>query len=223
VNEAEAATKLRVIAIDGPAGSGKSTVAKLVAKHTGLPYLDTGAMYRAITFGVLERGIDPADWSAIDRALPSIDLDLSGTTVVVDGIDATEAIRGTEVTANVSAVSANPVVREALVGLQRQWIEQSGAGVLEGRDIGTVVAPNAALKVYVIATVHERARRRSLETGLDVDEVKADLLRRDKADSEREESPLRAASDAVTVDTTDYGITEVVDMIVGFAEERELV
>ncbi len=223
MNEAEAAKKLRVIAIDGPAGSGKSTVAKLVAKHTGLPYLDTGSMYRAITFGVLERGIDPADWPAINRALPSIDLDLSGTTVVVDGIDATEAIRGTAVTTHVSAVSANPVVREALVGLQRQWVEQSGAGVLEGRDIGTVVVPNAALKVYVIATVRERAHRRSLETGVNIDEVEADLLRRDKADSERQESPLRAASDAVTVDTTDYGITEVVDMIVGFAEERELV
>ena len=210
------------MAIDGPGGSGKSTVAKLVAKQTGLPYLDTGAMYRAITFGVLERGIDPSDWPAIDAVLPSIDLDLSATSVVVDGVNATEAIRGTEVTAHVSAVSANPTVRKAMVGLQRTWIEKSDGGVLEGRDIGTVVVPNAALKVYVTATVRERARRRSIESGVDIDEVEADLQRRDKADSEREDSPLKPAADAVIVDTTGYEIAEVVDQIVALVEERGL-
>ena len=213
-------TDLRVITIDGPGGSGKSTVAKLVAEQTGLPYLDTGAMYRAITFGVLQRAIDPADWETTDSVLPEIDLDLSASSVMVDGVDATEAIRGIEVTAHVSAVAANPTVRQEL---QRQWLHKSGGGVLEGRDIGTVVVPNAALKVYVTASVRERARRRSLETGTDIDEVEADLIRRDQADSERQDSPLRPAGDAVTVDTTGYAIAEVVDRIVSLAHERGLV
>ena len=216
-------TDLRVITIDGPGGSGKSTVAKLVAEQTGLPYLDTGAMYRAITFGVLQRAIDPADWETTDSLLPEIDLDLSASSVMVDGVDATEAIRGVEVTAHVSAVAANPTVRQVLVELQRQWLHKSGGGVLEGRDIGTVVVPNAALKVYVTASVRERARRRSLETGTDIDEVEADLIRRDQADSERQDSPLRPADDAVTVDTTGYAIAEVVDRIVSLAHERGLV
>lgn len=216
-------TDLRVITIDGPGGSGKSTVAKLVAEQTGLPYLDTGAMYRAITFGVLQRAIDPADWETTDSVLPKIDLDLSASSVMVDGVDATEAIRGVEVTAHVSAVAANPTVRQVLVELQRQWLHKSGGGVLEGRDIGTVVVPNAALKVYVTASVRERARRRSLETGTDIDEVEADLVRRDQADSERQDSPLRPAGDAVTVDTTGYAIAEVVDRIVSLAHERGLV
>jgi len=216
-------TNLRVITIDGPGGSGKSTVAKLVAEQTGLPYLDTGAMYRAITFGVLQRAIDPADWETTDSVLPEIDLDLSASSVMVDGVDATEAIRGIEVTAHVSAVAANPTVRQVLVELQRQWLHKSGGGVLEGRDIGTVVVPNAALKVYVTASVRERARRRSLETGTDIDEVEADLIRRDQADSERQDSPLRPADDAVTVDTTGYAIAEVVDRIVSLAHERGLV
>ncbi len=216
-------TNLRVITIDGPGGSGKSTVAKLVAEQTGLPYLDTGAMYRAITFGVLQRAIDPADWETTDSVLPKIDLDLSASSVMVDGVDATEAIRGVEVTAHVSAVAANPTVRQVLVELQRQWLHKSGGGVLEGRDIGTVVVPNAALKVYVTASVRERARRRSLETGTDIDEVEADLVRRDQADSERQDSPLRPADDAVTVDTTGYAIAEVVDRIVSLAHERGLV
>ena len=216
-------TDLRVITIDGPGGSGKSTVAKLVAEQTGLPYLDTGAMYRAITFGVLQRASDPADWETTDSVLPEIDLDLSASSVMVDGVDATEAIRGIEVTAHVSAVAANPTVRQVLVELQRQWLHKSGGGVLEGRDIGTVVVPNAALKVYVTASVRERARRRSLETGTDIDEVEADLVRRDRADSERQDSPLRPADDAVTVDTTGYAIAEVVDRIVSLAHERGLV
>lgn len=213
----------RVIAIDGPGGSGKSTVARLVAERTGLPYLDTGAMYRAITFGVLQRGIDPSDWALIDEVLPTIQFDLGPTTVTVDGFDATDAIRGAEVTAHVSAVAANPTVRTMLVELQRKWVANAGAGVLEGRDIGTVVVPDAPLKVFVTASVAERARRRSLETGEAVDAVEADLRRRDKADSERDTSPLQAAEDAVTVDTTGVEIAEVVERIVTLAAERELV
>lgn len=221
--EADETGLVPVIAIDGPGGSGKSTVAKLVAERTGLPYLDTGAMYRAITLGVLRRGIDPNDWESIDTVLPDIDLEFQDRSVRVDGSDATTEIRGVEVTTHVSAVSANPTVRAALVDLQRRWIAATGSGVLEGRDIGTVVVPSAALKVFVTASVRERARRRALETGDDVDAVEADLERRDKADSERAVSPLRPADDAVVVDTTGVEIEAVVDRIVSLAHERKLV
>jgi len=214
---------VKVVAIDGPGGAGKSTVARLVASQTGLPFLDTGAMYRAITFSVLQREIDPTDWTAIDAILDDIQLEMTSQDVVVDSVVATDAIRGTEVTTNVSAVAANPAVRTTLVRLQREWIEQNGGGVLEGRDIGTVVVPNAALKVFVTASVHERARRRAVETGTDIAEVEADLVRRDKADSERETSPLRAADDAVNVDTTGLTIDEVVATIVDLATERGLI
>lgn len=210
----------RVIALDGPGGSGKSTVAKLVAGATGLPYLDTGAMYRAITFSVLQRGLEPTNWAAADAILDAIDLDLAGGSVVVDGVDATQAIRGPEVTNNVSAVAANPQVRAALVRLQREWVSKMGGGVLEGRDIGTVVMPDAALKVFVTASTYERARRRAAQTGEDIEQVEEDLIRRDKADSERTESPLRPADDAVTVDTTDHTIDEVVAIITALASER---
>lgn len=213
----------RVIAIDGPGGSGKSTVAKAVAAASGLPILDTGAMYRAITFSVLERGIDPSDWQAIDAILPEIELDFSESMVRVDGVDATQAIRGDEVTTNVSAVSANPAVRELLVELQRRWLNDMGGGVLEGRDIGTVVVPEAGLKVFMTASPRERARRRALQTGGDIDEIEADLIRRDKADSERAASPLRAADDAVDVDTTEHSIDDVVAMIVQMARDRGLI
>lgn len=213
----------RVIAIDGPGGSGKSTVAKRVSAETGLPYLDTGAMYRAITFGVLQRDIDPGDWETIDRVLPEIDFDFSSDTVAVDGVDATTAIRGPEVTANVSAVSANPTVRTVLVELQRRWLMDRGGGVLEGRDIGTVVVPEATLKVFMTASARERAKRRSLESGGDIDEIEADLIRRDKADSERATSPLKPAEDAVDLDTTNYSIDEVVAKVVQMATERGII
>lgn len=211
-----------VIAIDGPGGSGKSTAAVLVAEKTGLPYLNTGSMYRAITFGVLGRGVDPEDWSGIDEVLPQIDLDLSAHAIIVDGVDATEAIRGPEVTGAVSSVSANPTVRASMVKLQQSWVEKSGGGVLEGRDIGTVVVPLARLKIFMTATTAERARRRAIETGQDVDEVEADLIRRDKADSERERSPLRAADDAVAFDTTGIDIDSVVEAIISMAQARKM-
>lgn len=212
----------RVIALDGPGGSGKSTVARLVAEASGLPYLDTGAMYRAITFGVLSRQTDPTDWPAIDAILPEITLDFADDRVSVDGVDATNAIRGPEVTENVSAVSANPVVRTLLVALQRAWLADKGGGVLEGRDIGTVVVPEAGLKVFLTASTRERAQRRALQSGGDVEEIEADLIRRDTADSERATSPLRAADDALHVDTTGLSISEVVTTIVELARERGL-
>lgn len=213
----------RVIAIDGPGGSGKSTVAKAVAEASGLPYLDTGAMYRAITFAVLQRKIDPTDWAATDLALPEMQLNFGPGTVEVDGVDATAAIRGDEVTSNVSAVAANPAVRVVLVELQRRWLMDCGGGVLEGRDIGTVVVPEAGLKIYMTASARERALRRALQTGGDIDEIEADLLRRDKADSEREASPLRAADDAVGLDTTDHTIDEVVAKIIELAGDRDII
>ncbi len=210
----------RVVAIDGPGGSGKSTVAKLVAEVTKLGYLDTGAMYRSITFGVLRRGLDPADWAGADEVLASIDLDLTGGHVVVDGEDATAAIRGPEVTAAVSAVSANPSVRVAMVRLQREWIAKNGGGVLEGRDIGTVVAPAAAVKVFMTATTRERAQRRAAQSGEAVDAVEADLIRRDKADAARDASPMKPADDSVIIDTTGRTIDSIVDEVAALVNER---
>jgi len=203
-----------VVAIDGPAGSGKSTVAREVAHATGLAYLDTGAMYRAIAWGVMQRDIDPADWPVVDDVLPQIAISVGRDAVLVDGTDATREIRSPEVTRNVSAVAANPAVRAMMVGLQRQWIIEQGGGVLEGRDIGTVVAPDAAVKVFLTASPRERARRRAAEFGGDVDAVEAELIRRDQADSTRDTSPLRPADDAKHIDTTDYKIEEVVRLVV---------
>lgn len=213
----------RVVAIDGPAGSGKSTVARRVAEQTGLAYLDTGAMYRAITLGVLNRDIDPEDRDAVAAALPDIQIEVGRSTVLVDGAAATDAIRSITVTRSVSAVAANPAVRTALVGLQQKRIVQQDGGVLEGRDIGTVVAPDAAVKIFLTASTRERARRRALETGDDIEVVEADIIRRDALDSERTESPLRKADDATTIDTTEYGIDDVVGMIVTMIEQAELI
>lgn len=213
----------RVVAIDGPAGSGKSTVARRVAEQTGLAYLDTGAMYRAITLGVLNRDIDPEDRDAVAAALPDIQIEVGRSTVLVDGAAATDAIRSITVTRSVSAVAANPAVRTALVGLQQKRIVQQDGGVLEGRDIGTVVAPDAAVKIFLTASTRERARRRALETGDDIEVVEADIIRRDALDSERVESPLRKADDATTIDTTEYGIDDVVGMIVTMIKKAELI
>lgn len=222
-SESAPSAQARVVAIDGPAGSGKSTVARRVAEATGLAYLDTGAMYRAITLGVLNRGIEPDDRSGVEAALPDIEIEVGRSTVLVDGAAATDAIRSAAVTRSVSAVSAGPAVRRALVGLQREWIEQQGGGVLEGRDIGTVVAPDAGIKVFLTASTRERARRRALETGDDIDAVEADIIRRDALDSERVESPLRKADDATEIDTTAHTIDEVVAMVVKLVDGAGLV
>jgi cytidylate kinase len=217
----------RVVAIDGPAGSGKSTVARAVAAALGLEVLDTGAMYRAVTLAVLAAGADPADPEACAAAARAARIDL-GSRVVLDDRDVTEAIRGPEVTAAVSAVSAHPAVREVLVGHQRAWAEAHGGAVVEGRDIGTVVFPQATLKVFLTASDGERARRRALDEAaadrtVDVAEVQADLARRDRLDSGRAASPLVAASDAVPVDSTDRTIDDVVGSIVDEFRRREAV
>jgi len=209
-----------VVALDGPAGAGKSTVARAVAARLGVEYLDTGAMYRAVTFAVLRRGVSVTDTVEVARLATVIDLDISTTSVVVDGVDATAAIRGREVTDAVSAVAANQAVRTVLVDRQRAWVAARGGGVVEGRDIATVVFPDAVLKLFVTASPRVRAERRVAETGGDVAEVEASIIERDRRDSTRESSPLLLADDAIELDTSDLDIDEVVAEVVRLAEER---
>jgi CMP/dCMP kinase len=202
---------VRVIAIDGPAGSGKSTVAKRVAASLGLPYLDTGAMYRAVAFAALQRGIDPGEVEPIAELVTGLDIHVGLDAVTVDGVDATIEIRGPEVTRAVSPVAANPAVRRDLTSRMRAWATERGGGVVEGRDIGTVVFPDAALKVFLTADDGERARRRAQEaTDLSYDEVAASITARDHADRNRATAPLTKADDAVEVDTTGLGLDDVV-------------
>lgn len=202
-----------VIAIDGPAGAGKSTVGRAVAARLGLDYLDTGAMYRAVTFAVLRRGLDPSDDAAVAAVCCTIELDISEDAVVVDGVDAHIEIRGREVTAAVSAVAANSTVRADLVGRQRRWVERHGGGVVEGRDIGSVVFPAAPLKLYITASPRVRAERRVAEIGGDIDEVEHSIIERDRKDSTRADSPLSETSDSTTVDTSELSIDEVVEHV----------
>jgi cytidylate kinase len=203
-----------VIAIDGPAGSGKSTVAKALAERLGLEYLDTGAMYRSVTFAALRRGIDPAEADAVARVADRAVIDVGPQGVVVDGVDATIEIRGPEVSRAVSIVAANPGVRTEMVRRQREWVAKRDGGVLEGRDIGTVVFPDATLKVYLTADPEVRAQRRSKEVSdLDYETVAADLARRDALDQGRETSPLTEAPDAFVVDTTGLAVDEIIEII----------
>ena len=202
-----------VVAIDGPAGAGKSTVGRAVAERLGLHYLDTGAMYRAVTFAALRRGIDPMDEEAVAALSGTVELLIEDRTVFVDGVDATIEIRGREVTSAVSAVAANPAVRAELVRRQREWVAEHGGGVVEGRDIGSVVFPDATLKLYITASPHVRAERRVAEIGGDVDEVARSIVDRDRKDSTRADSPLVEASGAVVVDTSDLTIDAVVDQV----------
>lgn len=205
---------MRVIAIDGPAGSGKSTVAKKLAERLQLRYLDTGAMYRAVTFAALRRNIDPGDAEPVASLARKVDLEVTLDGVRVDGVDATIEIRGPEVTRAVSTVAANPAVRTEMVARQREWANRYGGGVIEGRDIGSVVFPDAALKVYLDARPEVRAARRSQEvTDLSYETVAADIARRDALDQGRESSPLTRAGDAVEVDTSDLSIDEIVELI----------
>ena len=210
---------MRVIAIDGPAGSGKSTVARQVAGHLGLDYLDTGAMYRAVAFAAMRRGIDPDDQATVARLAAQVDLEVTDSAVVVDGVDATIEIRSPEVTRAVTAVAANPDVRTELVRRQREWAVEHGGGVVEGRDIGSVVFPDAELKVYLTADDRERAARRSQEMlDMHFDQVAADIARRDHVDSTRAASPLTKAADAVTVDTTGRSVDDVVAAVLELVE-----
>jgi CMP/dCMP kinase len=208
-----------VIAIDGPAGAGKSTVGRAIARRLDVGYLDTGAMYRAVTFAVLRRGVDPYDTEQVAEVASTIELDVTdvdgATVVIVDGEDATVEIRGREVTGAVSAVAANSDVRAEMVRRQRSMVAEQGGSVVEGRDIGSVVFPDADLKLFVTASARVRAERRVAEIGGDVDEVEASIIERDRKDSLRADSPLVEASGATAVDTTGLSIQEVVDHILG--------
>jgi CMP/dCMP kinase len=207
---------MRVIAIDGPAGSGKSTVARALAKRLGLDYLDTGAQYRAVTFAALYRGLDPDDVEHVGRLVEDLDLRVDADGVKVDGIDATVEIRGPEVTRAVSTVAANPVVRADMRRRQQQWAHDHGGGVIEGRDIGSVVFPDAELKLYLTASADVRAQRRHREvTDLKYEEVAAGIAERDARDQGRADSPLTEADGAVVIDTSDRSIDDIVDEILG--------
>lgn len=214
-NETE--TEPRVIAIDGPAGSGKSTIARLLARRLGLRYLDTGAMYRAVAFAALRRGMDPEDPEPVGRLAREVELEVGDDAVSVDGVDATIEIRGPEVTRAVSMVAANPEVRAELRNRQRDWARDNGGGVIEGRDIGSVVFPDAELKLYLTARPEVRAARRSKEvTDLDYETVAADIARRDALDQGREDGPLTESEDSVTVDTSDHTVDEVVELVLEY-------
>ena len=219
-----------VIAIDGPAASGKSTVARLVAEKLGYLYLDTGCMYRAVTLAALQAGIDVADETAVTQLAQQIDIEVLPAqdegdgrhyTTLLNGKDVTWDLRLPEVDANVSQVASYKGVREELVRRQRDY-GRRGRVVMVGRDIGTVVMPDAPLKLYVTASPEERARRRWLDRQKqgfsdDYDTILADVIRRDQIDSNRQHSPLRPADDAIIMDTTERSVTEIVDEIVAMA------
>ena len=207
--------KLSILAIDGPAGSGKSTLAKQVAKQLSLEYLDTGAMYRSVAAVALAQSASLDDEAEIAKIAERINIRFDDGRVYVDDDDLTEAIRSPEVNAAVSQVAANPGVRSIMRRQQRSWARVRGGGVLEGRDIGSVVFPEARLKVYVTATPEERARRRSLESGRSVEDIMEEILQRDTKDSTRGDSPLVADQEAVVIDTTGKTIHETSDYIEG--------
>jgi cytidylate kinase len=198
---------VRVVAIDGPVGSGKSTVARAVAERLDLPFLESGAMYRVVAWAAVRRGIDLEAGEELTALAAELDMEV-GERVLVDGDDVTGDLRSPEVGRAVSAVAATAGVRTELVRRQREWVEGHGGAVVEGRDIGSVVFPDAEVKVFLTASAAERARRRSL------DETADDLARRDLLDSTRAVSPLIVPQGAVVVDTTGRPIDEVVDEIV---------
>lgn len=217
-------SKPLVVAIDGPSGSGKSSTSRGVADKLSLAYLDTGAMYRAVTWALLQRGVDLDDPEAIAAAADGVRI-TSGTdplapTIHADDIDVAVAIRGEDVTAAVSRVAAVPRVRELLVELQRAMIATADGMVVEGRDIGSTVAPDATVKIYLVADPAARAARRAAEDGsADAAATELALARRDEIDSTRDASPLAKSESAVVVDSTHLSLDEVIDTIVGIVDE----
>jgi cytidylate kinase len=210
-----------VIAIDGPAGAGKSTVARALAAELGFTYLDSGAMYRCAALAAIEAGVDLDDGEALGALAAGLEIGLDGTSVTLGDRDVTAAIRAPEVSAAASRVSVHPAVREAMVARQRRLIA-AGDYVAEGRDIGTVVSPEAPLKVFLTASDEERARRRAAETGEDFETVLVAQGRRDDRDTGRQHGALRAAEDAVELDTTGVALEEVVGRVVALVRERGL-
>ncbi|WP_431029677.1 (d)CMP kinase [Lysinibacillus sp. LZ02] len=216
------------IAIDGPAGAGKSTIAKIVAENLGFTYIDTGAMYRAVTYKAIETGIQLEDAVTLEEMLRETEIKLQpsneGQLVFVDGNDVSAAIRSNEVTAHVSQVAAHANIREILVGMQKQ-LAAAGGVVMDGRDIGTHVLPAAELKIFMSASVEERARRRHLDNekrgiSSSIEKLKEEIALRDKMDSEREASPLIQAKDAIFLDTTSLTIDEAATAILSLAKEK---
>jgi cytidylate kinase len=210
-----------VIAIDGPAGAGKSTVARAVSAALGFTYLDSGAMYRCVALAAIERDAELDSAEAMGELARSLRIELEGDRVELDGRDVSAAIREPRVSEASSHVSVHPAVREALVARQRELIE-AGRYVAEGRDIGTVVSPEAPLKVFLTASPEERARRRAAQSGEDEAAVLAAQRERDKRDETREHSALRAAPDAVEIDTTGLALEDVVARVVELTNERGL-
>lgn len=216
------------IAIDGPAGAGKSTIAKIVAENLGFTYIDTGAMYRAVTYKALKENIELENQEALETMLLNTAIDLKpskiGQLVFVDGEDVTNLIRSNEVTANVSQVSAHPNIREILVEKQQELAAQGGI-VMDGRDIATHVLTDAELKVFMSASVEERAKRRLIDNekrGIpsSMETLMKEISLRDKLDSEREASPLIQAEDAIYLDTTELSIEQAADAILRLAREK---
>lgn len=212
-----------VIAIDGPGGVGKSTVSRSVADRLGVPYLDTGSTYRAATLAVLQSDIGVEDETAILRVLDERSIGYGTSGVTIDGLPVARETRSPDVTGAVSAVSAHPEVRARIVAIQRTWVDaHGGSAVVEGRDIGTVVFPKAEVKVFLTARPEIRAARRAGDSeaaGASVAAIKADLDRRDRADASRAASPMRPADDAVTIDTSERSIEEVVDAVLELVDE----
>ena len=212
---------MRVIAIDGPAGAGKSTVAREVARATGLEYLDTGAMYRCVALSVLRGHIDPFDAEAVGLVARSISIDVRGAEAFLDDEDVSTQIRTPEISNTVSIIAAHTPVREAMRMQQRQWIEANGGGVVEGRDIGTVVFPDAVLKIFLWASPEVRAKRRVDQTGDNFDEIVQNITERDRIDSTRSDSPLRPADDSISLDSSSIAVDDVVASIVQHFDERD--
>lgn len=216
------------IAIDGPAAAGKSTIAKIVAKTLNYIYVDTGAMYRALTYKALNEKVSLTDEKVLYKLLIDTEIELkpseNGQLVFVDGQNVTSEIRNNEVTGSVSEVSMHRLIREEMVRRQ-QLFAKNGGVVMDGRDIGTHVLPNAEIKIFMVASVEERAERRhqeNLQKGFpsDIEQLKAEIALRDKQDSEREVSPLKKADDAIEIDTTSLSIDQVADQIMSLMKER---
>ncbi len=206
-----------IVAIDGPAGSGKSTIAKIIAKKFNFTYIDTGAMYRMITLYLLENNIDFDDLKEIEKVLNTVNLDMQGDKFYLNNVDVTTKIREKRINENVSKVASIKIVRDNLVNLQRK-ISNNKNVILDGRDVGTVIFPNAQVKIFLIASPEERARRRYNEfleekTEITYDEVLKSIKERDHIDSTRDESPLKKADDAIELDSTSLTIDDVVNFI----------
>ena len=215
-------SKKIIVTIDGPAGAGKSTTAKAVAEKTGLPYLDTGALYRAVAWKLDKEGVAPEDGEKIAETLKDFKIEVAGGKVTADGEDVTRAIRTARVDSIVSAYAARPEVRDALTGFQRA--QAANGLVADGRDMGTVIFPDAELKIFLTASAEERARRRCAEReakgeSADYDEILKQVIERDRYDMTREIAPLRPAQGCVILDSTDMSAAEVVDAIASLAKE----